>query len=416
MLWAALAFACGILAGWQWWRPPALWMAAVLAFAISAMLLRRAHPRVAVFLVAMAVAAAGALSYAGRSHAFDRQLQTRLAESFAQGDEVTVTGMVTADGVLRQVGSVSRQVVDLQVESVGKDGHEVSLYTGLRLSVYARDTGMREDDQDELNQGTRILRYGERVRFAARLRTPRNFGNPGAWDYRDYLAARGITLTAATGDNRITMLEPAPGSTLQRWRNVLRRKIVERIHAVWTPQQAALADAMLIGERSYVERPVRTDFQRAGTYHILVVSGMNVGILALVVLWIMRRLGTGEVVASLAAFVLAAGYAFVANAEIPVVRATLMLAAGLGARLLYRDQALLNTVGVASLVLLAADPRALFEASFQLTFLSVLAIVGIAVPWLERTSLPYHRALRYLDSTGYDLLQPPTMAQFRLDL
>jgi competence protein ComEC len=130
----------------------------------------------------------------------------------------------------------------------------------------------------------------------------------------------------------------------------------------------------------------------------------------------MRRLGTGELTASIATVAVAACYAFLANAGTPVLRATLMLAAGLGARLLYREKALLNALGIAALVLLIADPRTLFDASFQLTFISVLAIVGMGVPWLERTSLPLRRALRHIDSSEYDMSLPPRLAQFRLDL
>jgi hypothetical protein len=49
-------------------------------------------------------------------------------------------------------------------------------------------------------------------------------------------------------------------------------------------------DAMVIGEDAFINRPTRTDFQRSGTYHVLVVSGMNVSILALVTFWFLRRL------------------------------------------------------------------------------------------------------------------------------
>ena len=93
-----------------------------------------------------------------------------------------------------------------------------------------------------------------------------------------------------------------------------------------------------------------------------------------------------------------------------------MLAVYLGARLLYRDRAALNAVGIAALVLLALDPRSLFDASFQLTFGAVLAIAGIGVPLLRRTSEAYRRALSGLDETGRDLTMAPRLAQFRLDL
>src|SRR5437879_6342037 len=88
----------------------------------------------------------------------------------------------------------------------------------------------------------------------------------------------------------------------------------------------------------------------------------------------------------------------------------------LGARLLYRERSMLNALGAAAFALLVLDPHALFGASFQLTFLSVLIIAAIGIPILERTSQPYSRGLRHLTSPDYDLSLPPRVAQFRLDL
>ena len=85
------------------------------------------------------------------------------------------------------------------------------------------------------------------------------------------------------------------------------------------------------------------------------------------------------------------------------------------ARLLYRDRSGLNATGFAALVVLVLSP-ALFDAGFQLTFLALLAITGISLPILERTSAPYRSALKHLDTTGYDLGLEPKLAQFRLDL
>jgi competence protein ComEC len=76
----------------------------------------------------------------------------------------------------------------------------------------------------------------------------------------------------------------------------------------------------------------------------------------------------------------------------------------------------LNAIGAAALAMLLFDPRALFDASLQLTFVAVLAIAGIAVPLAQRTVHPYRRGLRYFDSTTYDTTLPPRVAQFRVEL
>src|SRR5258708_17771183 len=85
-------------------------------------------------------------------------------------------------------------------------------------------------------------------------------------------------------------------------------------------------------------------------------------------------------------------------------------------RLLYRDRAMVNALGAAALGLLAFDPRQLFTASFQMTFICVLIVAAIGLPMLERTSVFYRRALANWDSEDYSQSLPPRVAQFRVDL
>ncbi len=143
---------------------------------------------------------------------------------------------------------------------------------------------------------------------------------------------------------------------------------------------------MVIGEEAFINRDTRVDFQRSGTYHVLVVSGMNVSILAFVVFWTLRRLRLGEVPATLLTVAFCVAYAFITEVGAPVWRATLMCAIYLGTRLLYRDRAMVNALGAAALGLLVFDPRQLFTASFQMTFVCVLIVAAIGIPILQRTS------------------------------
>jgi competence protein ComEC len=139
---------------------------------------------------------------------------------------------------------------------------------------------------------------------------------------------------------------------------------LRRCIQLWPPREAALIDAEIIGEEAFIDRDTRVDFQRSGTYHILVVSGMNLSILAFVVFWTLRRLHVGEVFATLLTVASWAGFAFITEVGAPVWRPTLMCAVYLGTRLLYRDGAMTNALGAAAFGLLVFDPRQLFPASF----------------------------------------------------
>ena len=401
LLWLALAFAVGIVAGAWTWRPdPWWWIGFSASLGASAYFLRKHGWLAAAAAAAVAVVCLGALE----SQLTNAPASPGDLSRWCDGREVMVTGHLLRDAVERgpRFGK-PRQAVELETESLADPGAAEAVALGLRITIYG-------DAQGE------PLVYGQRVRFPTRLRQPTNYENPGALDFRSYLQAQGIVATGSVAAENVERLPGFYGSRLEDWRRRFRRSLLSHSVALWSEEDAALLNAMIIGQLSVIDRDTRLDFQRTGTYHILVVSGMNVGILALVVFWVLRRLRASEALTTVVAIVSTGAYALLTDGGPPILRATLMLWLYLGARLLYRERAPLNAVGAAALAMLVIRSATLFDASFQLTFLSVVAIAGIGVPLLERTSQPYGKALRYLDSTTYDTSLPPRMAQFRLDL
>ena len=353
---------------------------------------------------------------------------------FLSGDRVLITGHVTNDG--SSLAGGSRERFDLQTEIIQFGDSQFSQPTGIRISVFVRGIGFAqkanahgEDEEADISTMFQQLNYGDRVRLSAKLRPARNFRNPGAFDYEGYLRGLGISALGSADADSIVVLPGQSGSTLGRWRSRIRRSILSHINGqqlptdqsnvkppLWKAEDAALFAAMIIGDDSLIGRNVREEFQQTGVYHLLVVSGMNVGILAFAVFFFARWLRAPDWAASLLTIALSTFYAFIAGMGVPIQRAVLMLSVFLIARLFYRDRSALNATGIAALVVLVWSPTALFEAGFQLTFLALFAITGIAVPMLERTSNRYRAALAHFDSTSYDLNIDPRIAQLRLDM
>lgn len=337
---------------------------------------------------------------------------------FLNGEQTVVTGHVINDGSTLASGS-GRERFDLETESLQAGSMTFTRPLRMRVTLFVRSRGLWEESGLEDHAFLR-LNYGDRVRFAGKLRLPRNFRNPGAFDYEGYLHGLGISTLASAATEGTEVLPGKSGGRLGTWRSRIRRSILNHINArqnaLWSLEDSALFSAMIIGDDSLLLRNVREEFQETGVYHLLVVSGMNVALLALAVFWLARRLRAPEWAASVITVALAAFYAYVAGMGVPIQRAVLMLSVFLVARLFYRERQSLNATGVAALVVLVVSPTALFEAGFQLTFLALLAIAGIGVPLLNRTSSPYRRALLHLDSTAYDLNLEPQLAQLRLDM
>jgi competence protein ComEC len=415
MLWAALSYSSGIVAGVYAWRPASWWVVAGVAFLAAGLYFVRRRKWLGVSLALGSFFLAGALHIQLRGPA---SLLATSLQPFADGQQVEMTAHVTREGSFREAApNETRQSLDVETEEIITDnGKQIPIHSGVRLGIY----GDRPDEATP--PAMRLFRYGERIQLPVRMKLPRNFRNPGAFDYQGYLAANGIAALGSARAEDVKLLPGFTGSRIELWRTRIHSSIIAKVHELWPPPQAALIDAMVIGEEAFIDRDTRVDFQRSGTYHILVVSGMNVTILAFVAFWTLRRLRFGDIPATLLTILFCVAYAFLTEVGAPVWRATLMCALYLGARLLYRDRAMVNALGAAALGLLVFDPRQLFTASFQMTFLCVLIVATIALPLLERTSQPYRKALAHWDTddnnnaNDYGARLPPRVAQFRTDL
>jgi competence protein ComEC len=454
---ATLAFCGGIILQNYCYKPAALYLLGTAGLALCSMAALRVAAktsgargaRLAYCGAVLAFFPAGALLTA--AHQAQPGPPTGLLK-YSGGEEVTLTGYVARSGSLR-VGRDPRESLDMAVEEVQGDGGEAVGESGTRqeaplrplaplrflapgplgtarLNLYvpgARPGVNWESGADgvedpvapaltaEFDHGRR-LDYGQRLRLRAKLRPPVNFRNPGNMDYVGWLRGQGI---AVLGSAKLTSLEVLPGvggSPMERLRGRVRRSVLERIARLWAEPYAGLFQAMLLGERGLVEHDQRLEFQRSGTFHLLVVSGMNVAVFAVFLLWLMRRLRLREEYAMLSAMALTASYAWLTDLGAPILRSVLMILAYEIARLLNRERAPLNTVALAALGLLAWNPEQLLEASFQLTFLAVLTIAGLAVPLLGRTTGPLREALGEMGSLGRDARLSPRQAQFRLDV
>ncbi|HKT71243.1 MAG TPA: ComEC/Rec2 family competence protein, partial [Terriglobales bacterium] len=246
LLYAVLSFSGGILVGTHVWRPPTWWALALLVFLAAGAILLRRRPRWAAALACGALVLLGAFVIQARGPVTVNNDILR----FADGSDVRLTAHVITDGVRREGGfSGERQVLEVDTEQVGPEGSGEDLHAGICLTIYSRPEGRGEA---KAAAPLPLYIYGQRLRLTAKLRPPRNFGNPGAFDYRGYLAQRGIAALGSASQTDVQVLPGFVGNRSAEWRNRLRRSVLARIHALWPAQQAALMDAMVIGEDAFI--------------------------------------------------------------------------------------------------------------------------------------------------------------------
>jgi len=295
---------------------------------------------------------------------------------------------------------------DLDLSGVEYEGRLIPVTGGLRLSFSPGVDGTFPE-----------VHAGDSVTAVAQGKLPQVFRDEGAFDRRAYLASQNIDLVATLRSGELISVQRY-GRGFATFLPRLRRRLRDEIDVLFAsaPDVAATMRAMLLGDRSFVERSEAEAFQKTGTFHILVVAGLHVGAIAFVLFWIGRRIRMNVLWAAL--FVLSVLLAYVAVVEQrpPVLRAAIMASVVVIGMVFFRRLELLNSAAVAAILLLVARPLQLRDSSFQLSFLAIGCIGGIAAPWLERTAQPYARALRGWRDVTRDAAHEPLAAQFRIDL
>jgi competence protein ComEC len=267
------------------------------------------------------------------------------------------------------------------------------------------------------------LQYGDSIRALVKLRHPRIYQNPGSFDFRAWMASIEDLYWVGTIKNPLLVEKlprrnaPVLATFFERSRHRLLRGI-DDLYPPWCARGrgGAVLKAILLGDRSALDSDTIENFRKTGLYHLLVIAGLHVGLLALLAGALLRLLPLRRFWRSLLVLAFLLLYACLVEQRAPTLRATLMIAVYLVARLLDREHAALNAIGFAALALLVLRPAWLFETGFQLSFAAALLIAGLAVPILERTTEPYRRALWQLNNVDLDPSLAPRQAQFRLDL
>ena len=225
------------------------------------------------------------------------------------------------------------------------------------------------------------IRVGDRVIAGGRLERPPAPSNPFVFDERAWLAGLGIDAVVRT-PFRLSV-RAQPGTTLARL-DRLRTLVRERIDRRYLrPSERALVTALLLADRSGLDREVRERFVESGLMHLLALSGLHVALIGGLVFLLLGAI-VGRIpilrtknrsVVAVSWFTLMLGFGTLAGWPVSAERAIVMASFAVGIRLAHRRVDRWNSYGLAAILILAARPGQLFTAGFQLSFVAVGALL-----------------------------------------
>ncbi|MBL8631539.1 MAG: ComEC family competence protein [Rhodospirillaceae bacterium] len=363
-LWFVVAFACGIAMFFAWPTDPWAWTGPLIAgLGVAALVWRRkADPMMALLLAVVAVG---------------------LGWSAAQ----LRTSMVAAPVITREIGplNLTGRVLDVEREPGRiKVVMDHMRYDGggppekpqrIRLSLPAKHGAPR---------------VGEVILVRAVLSPPERPVVPGGFEFQRYLffqriGALGYTLQPWQRSQ--LPLDPKLIVEVRQSIEGLRRSISDRILDVIPGDAGAVTVALVTGEQSLIPEKLQDQYRASGLAHLLSISGLHMTLLAAVVFFIVRRaLALWSAfalrydlkrIAAWAALAATTFYVLISGMSVPALRAYIMVAAVITAIFFDRRVISLRSVALAALALLAVFPESVVGASFQMSFLAVIALVAM---------------------------------------
>ena len=229
------------------------------------------------------------------------------------------------------------------------------------------------------------LSAGDRIVFLGRIRSIRNFSNPGGFDYKRYMAFKKVWGSAYVPEHKLTLIEKNVEKGVGAIISGARHRMSNLIDQIGDKEQQGVLKALIVGDRNAISPELRKAFNRVGAGHLLAISGLHIGIIAtasfLFFKWMLSHIRffllnawtkKGAVVLSIVPVLV---YGLLSGMSPSTQRAVIMVVVFLMAFLFEREHDLINTLAMAAMMILIVHPPSVFSISFQFSFAAVLAII-----------------------------------------
>lgn len=286
----------------------------------------------------------------------------RFAAEFSGPEFVTVKGIVSSEP--RMLGE-NRYSFDLRLSSLEVNGTSQTA----RFAILADWLGAPPA-------------YGDSLRMSGILHPLEPPRNPGQFDFASWSRQRGIYLRLKVNGGEEAVIESRgkenPITALaihcQDW---MRQTLTAGVN---DPTISDLLVAMTLGETSALPQQIQEQFRGTGTYHLFSVSGLHVGLLALILWYALKTCGLSRRSAAAMIIPVLFFYALMTGWKPASVRAAIMAAIVLVGYFANRPPVLFNNFCAAAFLILLENTSQLFNAGFQLSFTVVAAILFLGEP------------------------------------
>lgn len=288
---------------------------------------------------------------------------------FYNGSEVKIKGVVIKEPDIRK-SSMKLEVRSKKLEIENEGGEKTYRGAFLHRNVNGKvliTTNLYPP-----------FNYGDELEIKCKLEAPKPFNE---FAYDKYLARYDIYSVCYYPEMKF--LSPANmRGDMSLWGVILKNifsfknKLSEKIGQGMNEPEASLAKGIILGERANIDQNINDDFSRTGLTHLIAISGMNISILAVMIMNFLIYAGLWRRQAFYFAVIFLIFYIILIGAPASAIRALIMGALALYALSLGRLSKPTNLLAFAGALMILFNPKILrYDIGFQLSFLAILGIV-----------------------------------------
>jgi len=235
------------------------------------------------------------------------------------------------------------------------------------------------------------LQFGDIIQFSSRIKSIKNFKNPGGFDYKRHLKLKGIYGTAYTDPKKIKVL-----TTKEHMGFIL--KLIRKIENIRTDyydyisshtkdsESSKIIMSLITGKKEIISPDMRDLFSKAGVSHLLAISGLHLSIVSILFFSFFNKIlscfphltisGKSKKMAGVLSLFPIIGYAIFTGFSPSTQRALIMIIILLLSFVSEKEKDIVSSLSVAGILILILDSSAVFSISFQLSFIAVAFIIG----------------------------------------
>lgn len=249
---------------------------------------------------------------------------------------------------------------------------------GVGEILYVRSQGeyIKLDEKLLFYTNSELIEKGMQLLVVSDISTIKNSNNPGSFNAQLFWRSKGISKISFITDDSFRILSKRDPGFMDRFSTFVRSSVIDALENSFSADQSAVLKALLLGDKGDLSTELRDHFANAGAMHLLAVSGLHVGIIAMILLFMFKQFPKriSNLWAHIAVVLILWMYATVTGFSPSVTRAVLMFSLLILSRLARGQYSPVNVLFFSAFIVVIWNPNVIYDIGFQLSYLAVLGI------------------------------------------